>query len=150
MRPVESEASDKSSFSTDPEVWTHWLTGEYRGKWGCDNAAALSEAAALIEESDGLSLDITPSEAQHGCSRIRKHTSCDINGVCVGSLWCLAASQPERFCLFLNAIAASRDLLQMFHITGSIRAKRKGVVTAKQTRVLLPLPSVLQVLEYIS
>ena len=139
--------NDAEIVSDDPKQFVLWLKCEYSSKYGTDRKQQLNDVWSFVELHEHDSLEFDTCEIDKAFPSIRKTSRLDHFNVCIAGLYCYYVAFRERFCHILNTVCTCTEDISDFYISGFVKAKQQGKVNAKQTRVLLPLPCVLQLID---
>ena len=134
--------------SLDFTVWANLVQTESDAKWSTlskDSHEAFVQSLAFNETTQAM--PINSNDLEQAASKVKKPYANDSYGISVAGLWCFFAACSQLAVRIFNELVHSRQLVSSLAIRGFIKAKQRGTISASETRVLLPLPAVLQVLD---
>ena len=133
--------------SHSAQEWVSELKRNFSDKWGTKCPQDRHAITEFTFASDGQGLQISLAQLFAVFLRIRRWSKTDHYGVSVASIMLLAYVKPTLVCEFLSKLIASSRLMSHIIVKGHLFGKESSVTTAASTRAILPLPSVMQVLD---
>ena len=101
----------------------------------------------FIHQNDGRGIKIEFAQLCAVFDKIQRWSKTDHYGVSVAAIKLIAYAKPALACNFLGNLIASSRLMSQIVVKGQLFGKESSVTSAASTRAILPLPSVMQVLD---
>ena len=133
----------------DCEQCSGMIKKEFEGKWKCKDIsthAVINDALARVE---GIGLDVSQQELIEAAEAIKKDTRLDGDWLCVKSIRMVVHSCGPAVTQLVNRLSQSRRFFSENVIKGWCKAKKRGAIRASQVRALLPLPSLLSLIDVV-
>ena len=137
-----NDAGDRSS-------WPAVVKSFYDTKWGVDKLDLRHQLHNFIDCCGEGTLEFTAELVSAGFKRLRNKSKLDSHGISVLALEYLFVSQSENFTRWLSNLASSTVRMSEFSLQGLVFGKESADTDIHDTRIILPLPSVLGLLDAI-
>ena len=133
--------------TVDQDVWKTELKNYFDKKCGVFDFQMRCNVVDFLAKSEGMSINITIDHVAASFRRLRRKSSLDLHGVCVRALELLFVAQPLQFSLWLSHFAGNSSHLKELEIRAQATGKTCGDTAVDDVRVILPLPSILALLD---
>jgi hypothetical protein len=97
--------------------------------------------------AEGSQLNFTSADVGQAIDRIGDHQKFDAHGVCIQAIKMIHIAHPDKLMSLLRRCAADTAQINALKVSGKAFGKQTKRTSAKNMRAILPLPSVLQVLD---
>ena len=145
----ENHAGKGGQLSFDEHEITKEIEHVFGKKWCTNRPEDWVHICDLVFAAEGLKLNFDSKDVGRAIDRIGDHQKLDAHGICVQALKFIHIVHPDRLLGQLRRCAADTTQINALKITGKAFGKLSSRTSAKNMRAILPLPSVLQVLDAI-
>ena len=135
--------------TVDPDACASAFRREFVSKWGCRDFHQLSLISDVLRYNDGVGMQFDVDELHAACDALRKPSRLDRYQICASAFKAACLGAPHAIVELLHRIVASQTSLAQLQIHGHASGKRRGPITSKQVRAILPLPIILAVIDAI-
>ena len=133
--------------SRNAEEWKPELDRNFSNKWGTRRFQDRETLTEFLQQNDGRGIKIEFAQLCAAFDKIQRWSKTDHYGVSVAAIKLIAYAKPALACSFLGNLIASSCLMSQIVVKGHLFGKESSVTSAASTRAILPLPSVMQVLD---
>ena len=129
-------------------TWEDHLVGHHFDcKFGKSEFQLLENIDVWLSQYESHKPPWAPPDIKSALAKIKNKWRFDSEGLCVASWEFLFIAQPQQFCNFINSIAGSTAQVSQMCIHGRAYGKISSRTALHDVRAILPLPSLLQVLD---
>ena len=125
------------------------LHARHSKKWGADDACMREHVRDFVSRYEKVPFDLAASDVADGFKRLHRKRNLDQHGVCVHACELLFVAQPEAFTSWLRHYASSTPRMSELNIRARVYGKASRVCTVDETRIILPLCSILAIFDCI-
>jgi len=143
------EANPNGEITIDQELQASEVKREYDSKWGVNDIDLQQEIDYILDSNDGCGVQVSAEDVIGARDCIRRLDKVDHYGICARSIFTLFQLRAVVVCRLLTHIMCSRSVMCTILVQGRLYAKSKGAIPASKTRAILPLPSVLVLVDCI-
>ena len=137
----------QSPDSIDRNNWAAWVQEAFRLKWGDRDLHRRSIINDELARGEGLGLDISEPLLSLACKKLRRPKKLDHYGVSTAVISIIVKHAAGATVRFFTRMAASTSTMAELEVHGRVAAKTKGCIPPSKCRAILPLPSVLGILD---
>ena len=103
----------------------------------------------FIQQHEGGPLDLSMEDVSNGFRRLKRKHKLDMDEVCVKSFELLFLAQPFQFTNWLGKFIGSTRRMQHLAIHARVFGKQHATSPADETRVIMPLSTMLAIYDSI-
>ena len=133
----------------DRSLWPTAAKAFYDQKWKAGDERDRRRIMEFVSASENCPITVSIEDVSNGFRRVRNKSKLDSDGICVLALEYLFISQPSAFTSWLSHVAGSTSCISDLSINGLVFGKESANTDIQDTRVILPLPSILGLLDAI-
>ena len=133
----------------DTDSWADECKRFYDTKWRVKNLETQHRIDDFVRRAENCQIDLTASQVAAGFKRLRKKSKIGCDGVSCKALEFLFICKPDDFVLWLSRLAGSSAHMSRLYLEASVFGKDSSTTTMDDTRVIMPLPAVMGILDAI-
>ena len=135
--------------SQDRTEWAAEISHQFSKKWGSRHLQRRVNILDATLPFEAVECDITGVELTNAFARIKHKARLDHYGVSVAAIQMLLLALPRVTTTFFNLAAASTPIMSSIVVKGHAYGKESATSLATNIRAILPLPSVMQILDVV-
>ena len=131
----------------DHDKWASEVSSSFRQRWRCNRLQQRENIMQALARHCGESPSFTGEEWHEALDIISRPFKTDQQGICPFAIRLLFFGAPEATIAFFNNIISSDDFFHAECVYGHAKAKKRGLIPAEKIRIILPLSSILTVID---
>ena len=135
------------SRTNQQDRWNPEVLQQFGTKWGHKNLHKRSIILDYLASAENDAIDLDVETLLGACSSLRQRSKLDPYGISLKAVRLFCAAQPEIAVDFFKRAMSSSPFLAAFNIQGRLYGKESSTTAAADLRAILPLPSILQVID---
>ena len=147
LHTIEGVYLADGSVCRDELAYGNVIGDHFSTKWGVGRLQDRMNIMDFVIQHDGAGPSFSDSELSNAFTVIWRKPRMDHYSVSVSAIQMLHSAVPNLARRFLEMLAASTPLISTIIIKGRVYGKENCVTQAKDTRAILPLPSIMQILD---
>jgi hypothetical protein len=144
-----ASGSEQGSTSRNRADWSQEIATEYNRRWKSTDMQRRSLLKDVVASFGREHCRVTRDDVARAISNVKPSKRLDQDGLCMKALYLVFLRAPAAIVDVLNQLLESPDELKERTISGTIKGKISSITSVCDTRSLLPLPSLLVLIDYI-
>ena len=133
--------------SRDCEEWAQAVSRHYGQKWGCHCLQGRANLLDYIRRFEGCALHLDSVQVSQAFRCLKNRNKNDRCGVSVAGLEMLYVAQPDVFNSWLASLLGGAERFASLTVWAFICGKESGNTTVEKTRVIMPMPALLNIID---
>ena len=128
-------------------MWGESLGSHFSVKWGARKLQHSVNSLDAILPFEGSAAPISEEQLSKALSKIRRKGKLDHYGVSVAAMLMVFRARPEAVTRLLSTSLGSAPAMAQLEVKGLVLGKVSAIAKVEETRAVLPLPAVMQVMD---
>lgn len=144
-----ASGSRKGVVSYNREDWLLELREEYDKRWKTRDLQRQAFVRDMLASIEGASCSVDYNDVARAVNNIKLSKRPDSDGLCIKALYLVFLRAPYTLIDALNMLLASSEEMRNQTIVGAVKGKVSSSTTPGDTRSILPMPALLEILDFI-
>ena len=133
----------------DHELWAEAVGTVFKNKWQNGSRQRLDTINDIRTSAAGVAPAISRIDLIMAVDLFRKPHVLDSYGVSPSGIRCMVLAYPDASARLFSALVSQDDFFSGMEIHGHVAAKKRGIITAEQTRAIVPFPTSLALIDIV-
>ena len=133
--------------SLDHSAWAGAISTAFEQRWRCHDQQKREDIRSALANNRDRTPEFSDREWLEALETITRPFAIDQQGLCPLVIRLLFYGAPRATASLFNSVIGSDDFFHAERILGHARAKKRGLIQAEKVRIILPLSSILAVID---